>query len=383
MMPQQFRFGFVKKKLQNNAKVTCVRSIAHLTIEAKHPELFEIKTVKSACDQMVKERNLTVTLPDDKAKLYLDEDQNFVYQAYYLEEREQKKEENQQSGPAGESLSTKELLAVIAKLTETIKANQNDQKKTSPKEAKKHMTLSVFSGADDGPDWFSRFESECGRLEITEDRDLIVLLKSFMEGPAKAWADACERKLTDSDWKSWASAFRATFTRMSWTTVRTAHAFRYLAGSLTDFAIEKQKKLLNIEKEMTDRSLIDHIVVSLPEYARDKLDRNQIKTMNELFAELAKIEVRKQPKDQQTMRQNVNFKPNKEERSAKSSSEASAKVCPICKQLGFRADRHPGRPCRYEDKVKALIVNLTTEAETPEEEELRAMMNMEATDSKN
>lgn len=254
----------------------------------------------------------------------------------------------------------------------------------SPKDAMKNMTLNHFSGADEGPDWMRRFESECSRLEITDERDRIVLLKSFMEGSAKAWADACETKLTDDDWKGWADAFRATFTKKSWTTVRTAHSFRYLAGSLTDFAIEKQKKLLNIEKEMTDRSLIDHIVVSLPEYVRDKLDRDQITTTNELFTELAKIEVRKQPNNQQTAKPiATNFKTSKEERSAKSSSEASAKLCPICKQLGFRADRHPGRKCRYEENVRSLMVNLTTKAETPEEEELRAMMNLEVIDPKN
>ena len=103
----------------------CVRSIAwikdgqivepyyefpeHLQLESNHPELFKIKTVKTACEQMTKKCNLTVTLPDETAKLYRDEDLNFVYQSFYLEELEEKKDEKPPSALAGEGQSTKEL----------------------------------------------------------------------------------------------------------------------------------------------------------------------------------------------------------------------------------------------------------------------------------
>jgi hypothetical protein len=54
--------------------------------ESHHKQLLEISTIKNACKSMTKEnqyRNLTVTLPADVARLYLDSEGNFVFKDFF------------------------------------------------------------------------------------------------------------------------------------------------------------------------------------------------------------------------------------------------------------------------------------------------------------
>ena len=390
-MPRQLAFCFRKEKV-NKQLVTHVKSVAlaeqgkpvgpayvfpdSLKDKSIHEDLFKIKKVSTACEQMVSQRNnLVVTLENTVIAKYLDSDDTFVFRECYLNEEQTDHPESKEPPQKSADSNTAELLKMIADLRKRI----DEKKKIAPKDAVKHMQLDEYSGADDGADWLSRFEAECRRIEITEDADRVGLLKALMKGSAKSWADALEKKFNDDEWSNWKSSFEAIFTRKNWTTVKKAYEFKYLGGSLTEYAIEKQRKLLNVDKNLSERTMVDQIAIGLPDYARDKLDRDEIKTANQIFSEIAKIDVRKSSYNARPSRAEP-----KGEQKAKQSGQQKIddkwnKPCVFCRHLGYRDNLHLGRRFRHENGVKNLMVNLT---ESSADQELQALMNLNIDDEK-
>lgn len=99
-MSMKVRFRFEKKMVNGHLEnmVTMIRFVGNTTDyifpfkaqqEVLHKELFQINSVRNACKSMSKEeqyRNLAVTLPKEVVPLYTDDEQNFVFRTYYLEE---------------------------------------------------------------------------------------------------------------------------------------------------------------------------------------------------------------------------------------------------------------------------------------------------------
>jgi len=54
-----------------------------------------------------------------------------------------------------------------------------------------------------------------------------------------------------------------------WLPVTHAMTFKYLSGSLLDYAVRKQSLLLKIEKKMMEITLINLIAVGLPNFVRN------------------------------------------------------------------------------------------------------------------
>ena len=386
----QMRFGFTREKTTDNKTIALLKDVTMLDGEGVavgptfllpkplqpavgHAKLMSIPRVKSAVEAMKNFRNLTITVDKVIGELYFDADLNGYYNNTWLDEKSEdsdKKLVKNENEKAGES-TTAQLLAMITDLRKQI----NEKRKISPREAKNHMTIDEFSGADDGPEWMNRFEAECVRMEINTDADKIAILRALMTGGAKGWADSCEKRSVERHlFETWKESFIATYKKKNWTTVQKAYSYAYLGGSLTDYAIEKQRKLLNVDSTLSDRSMIDQIVVGMPNYARDKLDRDSVNTVNRLFEELAKIDVRKQTYGGQPQAKASNYKQPKEEKKSKSEPIDNRQTCSICRHLGLRDDRHLGKKCRFEDKLQSLPVHLTTKSE---EEEIAALMNIE------
>lgn len=394
----QIRFGFVKEKSDDKkSSIVLLKDVTimngdggefgpkfvipqALQAKANHTELLKIPRVKSAVEDMKKVRNLVITVEQSIAELYFDSDQNGYFKDTWLDEHceedsekpEKKIDEEKQGQVDGKTVN--QLLTMINEMKKTM----NEKKKISPRDTKSHMTLNDFTGSDDGPEWMSRFESECDRLEIKAEADKIVMLRAFMSGSAKGWADSCEKRSGDNKlWKTWRDSFTATYTKKNWTTVMKAFGYTYWTGSMTDYAIEKQRKLLNVDGKMSDRSMIDQIAAGLPAYARDKLDRDAIDTVNKLFEELAKIEVRKGYSGQNQSKFENHKQPKDEKKSKSEPTENSNRraPCSICRHLGLPDNRHFGKRCRFEEKLKTLPVNLTTQVR--EEDEIAALMNLD------
>ena len=115
-------------------------------------------------------------------------------------------------------------------------------------------------------------------------------MKLFMVGLAKDWYQATSKKFRESDYDGWIGSFRTVFTDRGWANVLYAYAFKYVAGSLVEYALKKEGLLLDVEKTMSTTSRICHIVVGLPRKVSEKIDRDQIRSTDELINELRRFE---------------------------------------------------------------------------------------------
>lgn len=98
-------------------------------------------------------------------------------------------------------------------------------------------------------------------------------------------------KLTlTSEWKQWKDDFCDTYENKGWAPIRYAIEFKYRTGSLLEYAIRKEKILLEIDKTINKNTLIDLIAVGLPTFITDKIDRKKLEETKDLFNEIKSLE---------------------------------------------------------------------------------------------
>lgn len=69
-----------------------------------------------------------------------------------------------------------------------------------------------------------------------------------------------------------------------------ALSFRYKKGSLTDYAIKKERLLLDMNKDIDSKTLTTLIAIGLPEFIINKIEREQYQDSTTLFNEVRKYE---------------------------------------------------------------------------------------------
>lgn len=67
-------------------------------------------------------------------------------------------------------------------------------------------------------------------------------------------------------------------------------SFKYLTGSLLEYAVRKEKQLLEVRKMIDKGTLINLIAASLPNFITDRIDREVLKETEDLFNEIGKLE---------------------------------------------------------------------------------------------
>ncbi|GBP39190.1 hypothetical protein EVAR_26976_1 [Eumeta japonica] len=93
----------------------------------------------------------------------------------------------------------------------------------------------------------------------------------------------------ESEWNKWEKNFCDTFANKGWSPIRYALAFKYQTGSLLDYALKKEKLLLEVRKSIDTGTLIDLIALGLPNYLTDKIDRETLQETEDLYNELGEI----------------------------------------------------------------------------------------------
>jgi len=117
------------------------------------------------------------------------------------------------------------------------------------------------------------FEKECDRFNIKQDIQKIEIFRLFLENSCLNWYSSMLIKLTlNSEWIKWKENFNVTYANKGWTSVRYAFSFRYKNGPLLDYALKKERLLLEIRKSIDTGSLIDLIAVGLPNFVSDKIN---------------------------------------------------------------------------------------------------------------
>ncbi|GBP36065.1 hypothetical protein EVAR_29196_1 [Eumeta japonica] len=120
-------------------------------------------------------------------------------------------------------------------------------------------------------------EAEIGEQENMEER---------VDEDSRPSAKASIEMEVESEWNKWEKNFCDTFANKGWSPIRYALAFKYQTGSLLDYALKKEKLLLEVRKSIDTGTLIDLIALGLPNYLTDKIDRETLQETEDLYNEL-------------------------------------------------------------------------------------------------
>lgn len=343
----QLRFEF--KILQANdgkSNVYCVTSITtkdekifaipeELQPTGLHKELIKTTAynkVKNSIKKRHQSRKVWITMTEELKQVYIDEDGNLQFSDQYLEEIEQT------SG--GVEKDTKSLESLLEKVIE----NREDKKTRSLKLIAEKFVIEKFTSKNPNPNqWMDIFERECLRFNIIDNEEKIDILRLFMDKSCVDWYNSMIIKLTlESEWTIWKNRFCETFANQGWNQVTSALYFKYRDGSLVDYAIKKEKLLLDMRRSIDTGTLVDLIAAGLPGFVLEKINREAITDTVGLFNEVRKYE--------HLVNKNKNVFYRKYENQKTNNRNEERTPCKTCEKLNKGTRYHPETLCWF--KVK-------------------------------
>lgn len=304
--------------------------------------------VKKSLNQRHQIRKIWITLTDQISKIYLDEEQNLQFNDFYLEEIE-KKIDKVESIPSSSNQSLEKLLEKIIKEKKSETQNLGN--------IAKDFMIEKFTGKNlNASQWIKNFNKECERFQVNEDRKKIEILRNFLEYSSVDWYSCMLIKHTvESEWANWEKKFCETFATKGWSPIRYALTFKYQAGSLLEYALKKEKLLLEVRKSIDNGTIIDLIALGLPNYVTDKIDREILQTTEDLYNEIGKLEylVRGNKYDKKDY---TNFDTKQKKIEAK-------KPCEICVNEKKGKRYHAEENCWFREKNQKGVVKTVNNSE--------------------
>lgn len=287
----------------------------------EHPKLIENTVIKNGIKSIAKRgqyRNLTITLTTDLKAIYLDEENNVCFDGEYLNEIKPFLATAQLRLPDVPAPSPRSLASLV-----------------------KDMVLDKFTGRNqNAQSWITIFSHECVRVKI-ENAQKIDALRLFLEGVPTEWYATTKKLILTENWDEWETSFLDSFSEKGWTAAVHAYTFRYMGGSLAEYAIKKHNVLVDADPDLTELSRVTHIVVGLPPHIREKLSRNETTTYGKLMIELNQLE--------SSVSRYKNAKPNSGQTNKTEGTE-KRKPCSICEKLNKPGRFHPEKDCYFKNQ---------------------------------
>lgn len=314
------------------------KNLSSLKYHARLTAMPEFKKVITTLKKRGQSRSVWFNLNDEDERDYIDESGNAAMGEYLLEELQipQRQEEHQVTK------LDENLVKILEKLVEQKKDNTTLKNPNLNKISEKFV-IEKFTGKNvSAIQWLSTYEKECERLDITKDAEKIEILRLFLENNCKDWHSSMLIKNTlNSEWKTWKENFLETFADKGWSSILHAINYKFLNGSFLDYALKKERLLLETNKDIDKITIINLIAAGLPEFVREKIDREELKDSQDLFNELRRYE--KLPKkkfidDYKTIRRLT--KPD-------GIKNIEKKPCKICEEKGKTNRYHPETLCWY------------------------------------
>ncbi|KMQ85130.1 hypothetical protein RF55_16499 [Lasius niger] len=283
----------IKPSVDGKSNIMCITSITTETNQtfeipeecqsAKlHTEIVSTETFKKIKNTLQKRhqtRKVWIALTKEIKDVYVDKEGNIQFHDIFLEEREQL---------TPDTGSTEQLTKIMEKLLHNKQApEQQNLSKISEK-----FVLEKFTKKNSNPDqWIDAFEKECERFKIIEDQSKIEIFRLFLDKSALDWYGSMMIKLTwDSEWKVWKEKFCETYANKGWDPIIYALSFRYKTGTLLEYAVRKEKLLLEIDRSMSKQTLINLIATGLPKFVLKRIDKEGLKEVEDLYNEVNKNE---------------------------------------------------------------------------------------------
>lgn len=295
---EKLKFEFVVKPGEDQkTNVICITSIMDadknwFLIPEKlqpiklHTELIKTETfqkVKATLQRRHEERRVWISLTPELRDTYADQDGNMQFKGYLLEE---KASETQQV--LTNEMSTESFTKILESLVESKKeSKQFNLKKLSEK-----LVIEKFSKKTSSvTQWMDIFETECDRIGIKDDIDKIQVFRLFLEDSCQDWYNSMLIKYTiNSEWSNWKKKFCETYVDKGWSPIRYAFLYKYRQGTLLEYALKKERLLLEVNRLLDKQTLIDLIVIGLPNFIADQIDRNTLKDTEELYGTVRGLE---------------------------------------------------------------------------------------------
>lgn len=362
---EKLRFDFaVRPTADGKSNVLCITSIAtpddrifkippEFQPTNLHQEITNTPNYAKVKKSLIKRhqtRRIWITLTGDISKIYLDTEQNLQFNDIYLEEIVENPN-NAESIPSVSSQTLEKLLEKLLEGKQTKSETQNLGK------IAKDFMIGKFTGrSSNANQWIEDFNKECERFQINEDKRKIEILKHFLEYSGVEWYSCMLMKLTvESEWDTWEKNFCDTFANKGWSPIRYAIAFKYQAGSLLEYALKKEKLLLEVRKSIDTGTLIDLIAFGLPNYVSDKIDREILQGTEDLYNKIGKLE--------HLVGKNKYEKKSIVYSDAKSKEIEEKKPCRICVNEKKGKRYHREENCWFKEKNHKAVVKTVNNSE--------------------
>lgn len=286
-------------------------------------------TLKNTLKKRHQYRNVWIKMTEDILQTYFDEDNNMIFRDVFLEEITQ-----EQLVEVNKNNSEDPVMKILQKI---IEGQQNKEKQSIRKIADRFV-IEKFDGKNmNAYYWMKVFEKECARFDIVKEEQKIEMFRLFLEKSCIDWYSSMMIKFTiQSEWSEWKSNFLQTYANKGWTTSKYALSFKYQSGSLLEYAIKKEKLLLEVRETIDRGTLIDIIAAGLPDFITDRINKEEILYTKDLFNELGKLEhlVTKR----KSIKRNDDTKLMKEK-------------CSICEKLNKGVRYHSEDSCWFKKKI--------------------------------
>ncbi|KAK0169036.1 hypothetical protein PV327_002785 [Microctonus hyperodae] len=162
-------------------------------------------------------RQVWITLTDNLRKVYLDDENNLLFEDFYLEEISEKEIEKSQTNTSEDTMKK-----LFEKVLES--KQQTSEVENLNKIAKDFMIEKFDERNSDPSQWINEFEKECARCAIKEDRKIIEILKFFLVKSGADWYMCMILKYTvESEWNNWKTNFIDTFGYKDWSPINYSH----------------------------------------------------------------------------------------------------------------------------------------------------------------
>lgn len=292
----------------------------HLHKEILKHEIFD--KIKKSLQKRHDKRQVWITLTKEMKSIYLDDD-NLQFDGFLLEKLEQ----------GHELVSTEPTL---------LRKTENKTRLAA------EFSIEKFSrNTTNVNQWLDTFESECARLQIDTDLQKVEILRLLLENTCTDWYTSMIIKHTiDSNWSVWKKSLIETFADKGWSPIRYAMNFKYIQGSMLEYALKKERLLLEINKLIDTQTLIYLIATGLPNFIMDRIDRESLKEVNDLFNCIRGLE---------SLARKIEIKKNvsTEKKYYKQEIKRTDKIsCRICEDKGKLNRFHPENVCWYNYEKK-------------------------------
>lgn len=275
----QFAFKYVASPSNRKTNVVTITTITtednkkYVLPEAerfisKHTELTmteNYKRLKKSLNQRGQEKTIWIKCTDEMEKIYFDQDGNIMFNDVYLDE-----------------ILETNIVEPLQK-----KDNQLNLKHI----AERFMIEKFLCKHSNAKQWLETFEKECRRFEISQETTMIEILRLFLDKSCLDWHSATLTTLTmEAKWSEWREKFLESFADKGWSAGMYAISYRYKEGSLMEYAMRKEKLLLDMDSDISTNTLLMLIAAGLPGFIRDKIDRENCEDSTRLLHEIRKCE---------------------------------------------------------------------------------------------